>query len=86
LLSPAILPLLKSLPPQIMTLLVALALLGPLMGALTGAFAAPPTRFAATTTLAVTASGAAAFGIGAAFWGLTAGLAIHALETLTRRP
>ena len=86
LLSPAILPLLKSLPPQIMTLLVALALLGPLMGALTGAFAAPPTRFAATMTLAVTASGVAAFGIGAAFWGLTAGLAIHALETLTRRP
>lgn len=86
LLSPAILPLLKSLPPQIMTLLVALALLGPLMGALTGAFTAPPTRFAATMTLAVTASGVAAFGIGAAFWGLTAGLAIHALETLTRRP
>jgi benzoate membrane transport protein len=86
LLSPAILPLLKSLPPQIMTLLVALALLGPLMGALTGAFTAPPTRFAATMTLAVTASGVAAFGIGAAFWGLTAGLAIHALETLNRRP
>ena len=86
LLSPAILPLLKSLPPEIMTLLVALALLGPLMGALTGAFLSPATRFAATMTLAVTASGVAAFGIGAAFWGLTAGLAIHALETLYRRP
>jgi benzoate membrane transport protein len=86
LLSPVILPLLQSLPAGVMTLLVALALLGPLMGALTGAFTAPPTRFAATLTLAVTASGVAAFGIGAAFWGLLAGLAVLALESLTHRP
>jgi len=26
------------------------------------------------------------FGIGAAFWGLLAGLAVHALERLKRRP
>ena len=50
-----------------MTLLVALALAGPLMGALTAAYATPNTRFAATITLAITASGIAAFGIGAAF-------------------
>jgi benzoate membrane transport protein len=86
LLSPVILPLLQSLPPGVMTLLVALALLGPLMGALTGAYATPPTRFAATITLAVTASGVAAIGIGAAFWGLLAGLAVFTLETRTRRP
>ena len=85
LLGPIILPLLKSLPPEVMTLLVALALLGPLMGALTDAYAAPPTRFAATITLAVTASGVAAFGIGAAFWGLMAGLVIVGLEALARR-
>jgi len=36
-------------------------------------------------TLAVTASGVAAFGIGAAFWGLLAGLAMQGLERL-RRP
>ena len=81
-----ILPLLRSLPPQVMTLLVALALLGPLMGSLTAAYLTPPTRFAATITLAVTASGVVAFGIGAAFWGLMAGLLIHALESLTNRP
>ena len=86
LLGPVILPLLQSLPPQVMALLVALALLGPLMGALTSAYLTPPTRFAATITLVVTASGVAAFGIGAAFWGLMAGLVIHMLEFLTRRP
>ncbi len=80
--SPAILAVLGSLPPALMVALVALALLGPLMGALTGAFAAAETRFAATVTLTVTASGVAAFGIGAAFWGLVAGLAVQALEKL----
>ena len=52
------------------------------MGALAGAFAVPEQRFAATVTLAVSASGVAAFGIGAAFWGLAAGLAVHGLERL----
>jgi benzoate membrane transport protein len=85
LLSPAILPLLKSLPPEVMTLLVALALLAPLTGALTGAYTPPATRFAATITLTVTASGVAVFGIGAAFWGLMAGLIIFGLEALSRR-
>lgn len=80
--SPAILAALGALPPALMVALVALALLGPLMGALAGAFAAPDARFAATVTLAVTASGVAAFGIGAAFWGLAAGLAVQALEKL----
>ncbi|TXI05518.1 MAG: benzoate/H(+) symporter BenE family transporter [Pseudorhodobacter sp.] len=80
--SPAILSVLTALPPALMVALVALALLGPLMGALSGAFAATDTRFAATVTLAVTASGVAAFGIGAAFWGLVAGLAVQALDRL----
>ena len=73
-----------ALPPALMVALVALALLGPLMGALSGAFAAPDTRFAATVTLVVTASGVAAFGIGAAFWGLIAGLGVQALEKARR--
>lgn len=78
--SPAILVLLAALPPQVMGALVALALLGPLMGALAGAYAALPTRFAATITLAVSASGVTVLGVGAAFWGLVAGLVIFALD------
>ncbi len=82
LLGPAILVLLAALPPQVMVALVALALLNPLMGALTGAFAHAPQRFAAVITVAVAASGVAAFGIGAAFWGLLAGLVVYGLDRL----
>ena len=64
--------------------IVGLALLGPLMAALTGAFAHVPQRFAAVVTLSVTASGVAAFGIGAAFWGLCMGIIIYSVERLTR--
>ena len=82
LLSPLILTILAALPPELMAGLVALALIGPLSGALTGAMTPPETRFAATITLTVTASGVAAFGIGAAFWGLLAGLMVFSLEKL----
>ncbi|TGD43604.1 benzoate transporter BenE [Pseudotabrizicola sediminis] len=82
--SPLILLLLGALPPQVMVALVALALLGPLMGALAGAYAVVETRFAATITLAVGGSGVVVFGVGAAFWGLIAGLLIYGLER-TRR-
>jgi benzoate membrane transport protein len=82
---PVLLDLLEALPDQVMVLLVALALLGPLMGALTGAFAKPETRFAAVITLAVTGSGVAIAGVGAAFWGLMAGLAVAGMEALARR-
>ncbi|MFE3837734.1 benzoate/H(+) symporter BenE family transporter [Pseudogemmobacter sonorensis] len=78
--SPLILELLAALPPGVMAALVALALLGPLTGALATAFARPEARFAATLTLVVTASGVAVFGVGAAFWGLVWGIAFHALE------
>jgi benzoate membrane transport protein len=83
--SPAIIGLLAALPPQVMGILVALALLGPLMGALGGAYAVPDTRFAATVTLAVAASGVVALGIGAAFWGLLAGLTVFWMERTLRR-
>jgi benzoate membrane transport protein len=85
LLSPVILPLLAALPAPLMTGLVALALLGPLMGALTGAFVPVETRFAAVMTLAVTGSGVAAFGVGAAFWGLAAGLGMYGLGRAAAR-
>lgn len=78
--SPLLLGLIGTLPPTLVTGLVALALLGPLTGALAGAFAVPPQRFAAAVTLTVTASGVPFLGIGAAFWGLVAGLAVFGLE------
>lgn len=84
LLSPSVLQLLAALPGPVVLALVALALLSPLMGALSGAFAQPDQRFAATLTLAVTASGVAAFGIGAAFWGLVAGIGVQLLDRARR--
>lgn len=84
LLSPAILTLLGALPPQVMTALVALALLGALTGALTTAMTAPEQRFAAVLTLAVTGAGVPFLGVGAAFWGLLAGLAVHLAERARR--
>lgn len=77
---PAILALLGALPPVVMQALVGLALLAALTGAMAGAYARPELRFAATVTLGVTASGVAAFGVGAAFWGLVAGLMVVGLE------
>lgn len=85
LLGPVILTVLQALPAALMTALVALALLGPLTGALSGAYAGGTTRFASTITLVVTASGVAAFGIGAAFWGLLAGLTVYGLERVKER-
>lgn len=78
--SPLILSLLAALPPVLITAIVALALLGPFMGAASVAFATTATRFPAAVTIAVTASGTPALGIGAAFWGLLAGLAVHGLD------
>ncbi|MFN3991986.1 MAG: benzoate/H(+) symporter BenE family transporter [Tabrizicola flagellatus] len=85
LLSPTVLDLLAALPAEVVAALVALALLSPLTGALTGAFAQADQRLPAALTLVVTASGMAAFGIGAAFWGLVVGLAVWGLDRLKPR-
>jgi benzoate membrane transport protein len=82
LLSPTVLDLIAALPAPVVAALVGLALLSPLMGALTGAFATPAQRLPATLTLVTTASGLAAFGIGAAFWGLVVGLMVWGLDHL----
>ncbi|EEW24226.1 benzoate/H(+) symporter BenE family transporter [Rhodobacter ferrooxidans] len=82
---PVLLSLLAALPAALITAIVALALLGPFTGAATGAFTPPLQRFAAAVTLTVTASGVALFGIGAAFWGLLAGLAVFGLERAAAR-
>ncbi len=73
------------LPAGLVAAIVGLALLGPLTGALSVAFATVPHRFAAAVTLTTTASGVSAFGIGAAFWGLVAGLGVVLLEAMPRR-
>ena len=85
LIGPLVLAILQALPAELMAALVAIALLGPLSGALTGAFAQADQRFAATITLAATASGVSFAHIGAAFWGLLAGLVIWGLERQFRR-
>jgi len=72
------------LPPVYIVLLAGLGLLGSLANALSIAVAVPAERFAAVTAFAATASGVTAFGIGAAFWGLVAGLAVLALDRLKK--
>jgi benzoate membrane transport protein len=80
LLGPLVVATIAALPAPLVAGTVAIALLAPLSGALAGAFAGNGGRMAPTVTLAVTASGVAVFGIGAAFWGLLAGLAVHLAE------
>jgi benzoate membrane transport protein len=83
--SPVILQLLAALPGEVMSALVALALLGALTGAVATAMAVPDQRFAAVLTLAVTGAGVPFLGVGAAFWGLLAGLAVHLSERARRK-
>jgi benzoate membrane transport protein len=85
LLGSLILPAILAMPPEIVATVAGLALIAPLIGAAAQAFEPPATRFAAAVTFATTASGVAAFGIGAAFWGLLAGLAIMGLDKVAGR-
>ncbi len=82
---PVIIVTIIAMPKAIIAVVAGLALITPLIGALASAFDAPATRFAAAATFIVTASGIAAFGIGAAFWGLLAGLLVHLMDGLRRR-
>ena len=84
-LGPLILAGLTVMPREVMATVAGLALVNPLIGALSAAFADPADRFPAAATLIVTASGFAAAGIGAAFWGLCAGMVILSGEWLRRR-
>lgn len=77
-----ILATLAALPAELIAAIVGLALLTPLMGALAGGFADPAARFPAAVTLIVTGSGVSVLGVGAAFWGLAAGLLALFLERL----
>jgi benzoate membrane transport protein len=68
------------LPPSLIMLVAGLGLLAALANALAIALKDEKERIAATVTFAVTASGLTLFGIGAAFWGLLAGLVVIALD------
>ena len=70
------------LPPALIATVAGLALAAPLTGAASTALADDRDRFAAMITLVVTASGIALLGIGSAFWGLLAGLAVLGLDRL----
>lgn len=74
-----------ALPVALIATVAGMALVGALSGALSGALAVERDRLAAVLTFAVTASGASFLGIGAAFWGLVAGLAALGLEAGARR-
>lgn len=73
------------LPPTLIALVAGLALLGSLSNALAISLKDEAGRMPATVAFVVTASGLTLFGIGAAFWGLLAGLIVLALDLLRRR-
>ncbi|MER8801883.1 benzoate/H(+) symporter BenE family transporter [Mesorhizobium sp. M0998] len=73
------------LPQSLIALVAGLALMAPLANALSIALKDEDERMAATVTFAVTASGLTLFGVGAAFWGLIAGLVVLFVEMLKKR-
>ncbi|MEZ3500307.1 benzoate/H(+) symporter BenE family transporter [Pantoea sp. KPR_PJ] len=73
-----------ALPAPLIATLAGLALLSTFSGSLTRALADADTRDTAVITFLVTASGITLLGIGAAFWGLVAGLIAHLILTPRR--
>lgn len=74
-----------SFPEALIAAVAGIALAGPFVSALGASMVRDDERFAAAVTFVVTASGLAVFGIGAAFWGLLAGMAVFGLERADRR-
>ena len=75
----------SSFPTALIATIAGLALIGPLVSALSASLNVEQDRFGAVLTFTVTASGMSMFGIGAAFWGLVAGLAVLGLDRWLRR-
>ncbi|WP_214474771.1 benzoate/H(+) symporter BenE family transporter [Mesorhizobium sp. dw_380] len=73
------------LPQSLIVLVAGLALMASLANALAIALRDEADRMAATVTFVVTASGLTLFGVGAAFWGLIAGLVVLFLDMLKKR-
>lgn len=72
-------------PPVLIKAIAGLGLMGSLTGALAQAMQDDRNRFAAVLTFAVTASGITLIGVGAAFWGLVAGLLVLGLDHAAAR-
>ena len=72
----------NALPSILVMALAGIALLGTLGGGLAGAFEKNEQRDAAIVTFLLTGSGITLLGIGGAFWGLVAGLAILKITTM----
>jgi benzoate membrane transport protein len=83
--SAALIGLIGALPPELISTVAGLALMGAFAGALGSALSDPGKIFPAVLTLAVTASGLTLFGIGSAFWGLAAGLVALGLDAIVLR-
>lgn len=75
----------NSFPEALIVTVASLALIGPFINALHAGLDDENRRFAAVTTFLVTASGVSLFGIGSAFWGLVAGLAVIMLDRLSQK-
>jgi benzoate membrane transport protein len=73
---------LGALPHESIQAIAGLALFGPLMGGMGAMMKEPKDIDAALVTFLVTASGFALFSIGAAFWGLMAGLLLWGIKNL----
>ena len=71
---------LSGLPKSLIALVAGLALIAPFANALSIALLKDTERVAAIAAFAVTASAISFFGIGSAFWGLVAGVAVLALD------
>lgn len=76
---------LGGLPPVLVATVAGCALLGPMVNALATAMQVERERFPAVIAFAVTASGFTAWGLGGAFWGLGAGVAMLGVERLGRQ-
>ena len=81
----ALIALMLAMPGAFIATVAGIALLGPLTGALAAATKEPGDHVPAVVTFVVTASGLTVAGIGSAFWGLAAGLAILGLTAIAVR-
>ncbi len=73
-------------PTYLINAVAGLALLATFGAALTSAVSDPDMREPAVITFIVTASGLSFFGVGSAFWGLVAGIGMHAILKAWRKP
>ncbi|MFN4143635.1 benzoate/H(+) symporter BenE family transporter [Aestuariivirga sp.] len=76
---------LGAMPKDLITAIAGLALFSPLMGGITAMMKEPRDIESALVTFLVTASGLTIAGVGSAFWGLVAGLALFAARHLLKR-